>query len=128
MTRRFELRGDDSRTPDGVHLQGRADDYVGREVVGEVDRLRSTLDVPIYSLLTDGELIATTNEDFGRILATRLGGSSRTRKPWPTLTGLAVESVETIGSTDVGGDTPTLRLGLRVAGLAMLNWASEGKQ
>ena len=70
-------------------------------------------------------LRATTTEEFGRLLAGRLNGPSRTRKPWPTLTGLAVDSVETLVEGGVVLDTPSLRLGLRVSGLAMLNWGDE---
>ena len=50
MTRGFEVRGTDSRTPDGVQLDGRAGEYVGREVVAGLDRLRSSMEFPIYSL------------------------------------------------------------------------------
>jgi hypothetical protein len=70
-------------------------------------------------------LVATTTEEFGRILATRLGGASRTGKPWPSLTGLAVESVETLVPMSAVDNTPTFQLGLRVAGLAMLHWGDE---
>lgn len=126
MTRGIELRGPDSRTPDSVVFEERAAHYVGRPVVGRLDRVASTLEFPIYSLFSDNAPVATTTEDFGRILAARLGGPSRTKKPWPWLTGLAVESVETLVSSESAGNTPTFRLGLRVAGLAILNWEDEG--
>lgn len=128
MTRGFELRGPDSRSPDGAVFEERAAQYVGRAVVGRVDRMASTLEFPIYSLFSGNALVATTTEEFGRILAARLRGPSHTKKPWPWLTGLAVESVETLVSSDSAGDTPTFRLGLRVTGLAMLNWGDEGPQ
>lgn len=125
MTRGFELRGPDSQSPSGAIFGKRAAEYVGRAVVGRVDRVASTLDFPIYSLFSDDALVATTTEDFGRILAARFRGPSQTKNPWPWLTGLAVESVETLISSDSTGDTPTFRLGLRIAGLAMLNWGDE---
>ncbi|MGF9755070.1 UvrD-helicase domain-containing protein [Microvirga sp. 0TCS3.31] len=125
MTRGFELRGTDSRTPAIAAFDEPATQYVGRAVVGRVDMSESTLDVPVYSLFCGNTLVATTTEDFGRILATRLGGASRTGKPWPSLTGLAVESVETLVPMSAVDSTPTFQLGLRVAGLAMLHWGDE---
>jgi DNA helicase-2/ATP-dependent DNA helicase PcrA len=127
MTSGFEVRGIDSRTPEVSGLAQRGRDYVGRDVVGEVDRVRSTLDVPIYSLLCGGELVARTTEDFGRLLAVRLGGHSRTKRPWPRLTGLAVDSVETLIGSGDEDNTPMLCVGVRVSGMAMLNWGDEAR-
>ena len=106
MTKAFELRGADSRSPADLALDEPAGHYVGRAVVGRVDKVASTLDFPIYSLYCGDTLIATTSEEFGRTLATRLGGSSLSRKPWPSLSGMAVESVETLVATPAGSNTP----------------------
>ena len=50
MSRGFEIRGVDSRTPEDSDVSLSARDYVGREVCGVIDRVRSTLDLPVYSL------------------------------------------------------------------------------
>ena len=76
----------------------------------------STLDVPVYSLFCGIALVATTTEDFGRISGHTPGGPRRTGKPWPSLTGLAVESVETLVPTPARRqhtDLPTRRCASR---------------
>ena len=119
MTRGFEVRGADSRTPDGVQLDGRAGEYVGREVVAGLDRLRSSMEFPIYSLTCDGVLLATTTEEFGRLSGRAPGRTVTDQEALADADRVSPSTPLRPSRREASSvDTPSLRLGLRVSGLA----------
>lgn len=123
----FEIRGVDTRAGDPVEHGLAADSLqVGAPVRLEPDPLRSTMEVPVYSVLLDEREVARTSLRFGELLARRIGPAGRRRVPWPALHGLAVESLETVGVPSPLGGGPLIGLGVRVSGMATLDWGNDG--
>lgn len=123
----FEVRGTDTRTDEPV-VEGFSIDSVavGTPVTLQLDPRRSTLEVPVYSVLSDSTQVARTSPSFGELLARRIGSGARRRVPWPDMSGLAVESVETLGVPTPRSGQPLIGLGIRVSGIAHLDWGSNG--
>jgi DNA helicase-2/ATP-dependent DNA helicase PcrA len=122
----FEVRGVDTRAGDPVDHGLAADSLqVGAPVRLKLDPLRSTMEVPVYSVLLDDRTIARTSPRFGELLARRVRSGDRRRVPWPALNGLAVDSLETVGVPSPLGGGPLIGLGVRVSGLAMLDWGND---
>ncbi|GAA2147030.1 hypothetical protein GCM10009844_23840 [Nocardioides koreensis] len=127
-TRAFEVRGiDTSDAVDIEHGFSASSLPVGAEVSAVVDPRRSDFEFPIYSLQYGGHEVARTSEAFGRTLARRIGGYAGKRKvPWPGLSGLALEAVETRAGEGISIEDPLLSLGVRVGGMATLDWGGNG--
>lgn len=120
----FEVRGEDTRTDDDIDLSlAQGSLATGTAVAAELDPRRSTLEVPVYSLLADGHIVARTTPAFGETLARRLGGVSKGLTPWPGLVGLSVEGIETLADT-ASTDGRLFRRGVRIGGLATLDWGT----
>ena len=120
----FEVRGEDTRTDDDIDLDPvQRSLAVGTPVTAELDPRRSTLDLPVYSLLVDGHLVARTTPSFGETLARRLGGISKGRTPWPGLVGLDVEGIETLADSE-SPEGRLFRRGVRIGGLGTLDWGT----
>jgi DNA helicase-2/ATP-dependent DNA helicase PcrA len=121
----FEVRPVDC-SPVGNDRQGVAEaesDYPG--VVGRLNRVASSLDEPIWDLMVQHQVVARTTPEFGMLIARRIGSGSSRRRPWPDLTGMAVEGAETVANAAVGANEPMLSRGLRVGGLAELMWGNQ---
>jgi DNA helicase II / ATP-dependent DNA helicase PcrA len=127
QTRGFEVRGIDTRTgvPVDTDLLGNGLPP-GTPVTTALDPRRSTLDVPVYSVRHEGRVIARTSERFGELLARRIRPARNRRVPWPTLTELALESIETVATASPVVGEVSIGLGARVSGMAMLDWGSAG--
>lgn len=136
MTFGFELQGADTRSPnpvgdDAVEIQDYLDNHVsaGDDVDLQLDPLRSTLDLPMYSISHGGRRVGRTTQDFGERLVRRIRpAKGRKGKPWPELSGAVVESVETVGGlpqpveTYGGAGRWGLWLSVRLTGLVKLSW------
>jgi hypothetical protein len=77
-------------------------------------------------VLLDQRKVARTSPRFGELLARRIRPAGRRRVPWPALHGLAIESLETVGVPSPLGGGPLIGLGVRVSGMAMLDWGNDG--
>ena len=127
QTRGFEVRGVDTRSGDLVNQDLDADSLKpGTPLTVELDPLRSTLEVPVYGVAVDDRTVARTSPRFGELLARRIHPGHRRRVPWPALSGLAIESVETVGAPSPVGAGPLVGLSVRVSGIAMLDWGNDG--
>jgi hypothetical protein len=62
----------------------------------KLDRLESSLTVPVFTVFHEGVAVARTSRQFGEDLAARIGTLTARRRAWPTLTGARVESVATV--------------------------------
>lgn len=77
------------------HVAGQV--RAGDAVVMSLDRRRSTLEVPVYTLLHEGVTVGETSAAFGEALAHRLRPASRrSGVAWPVLSGARVATVETV--------------------------------
>jgi hypothetical protein len=120
MTFGFEVRGLDSVPipSDAVGLDG---DLVGSEVMCQVNPRASDLRRPIYDLEVNGRTLARTTANFGELLLRRIRSARKEGAPWPQLSGLVVESLETrVVVSDDGA--PQLVVAPRVSGMASLDW------
>lgn len=127
MTFGFEVRGGDTEI--STHHVGDlpVDELpLGREVSAELDRARSSLEVPVYRFVYNGRTVASTTEQFGVTLSRRLGNAWKRTKPWPDISGLAMESVETRPTPEVEVGSSGLELAVRIGGMAAFDWGTEG--
>lgn len=119
MTFGFEVRAPDTSAVAGL---GGADveDLVGSTVAGRINPDASGLDVPVWDLVVSGRTIARTTRSFGELFTRRVR-PAKVGHPWPELSGLVVEAVETRIQLD-----QELRrafvLAPRIGGLAALHW------
>lgn len=123
QTSAFEVRGIDMN-PTSAGDAGQVS--LGASVSAVVNRSRSDFDRPIYDLVAGQRVLGRTDVRFGELLARRCRGPRRSGRPWPDLSGLFVESVQTIASPSaVAGQR--LRVGARVAGLGRLDWEGTAR-
>ncbi|WP_350274835.1 UvrD-helicase domain-containing protein [Kribbella sp. HUAS MG21] len=98
---------------------------IGDSLDLRLDRLRSTLSVPVYTVLHDGVPVAQTSSRFGEDLASRIGSLTDRKASWPTLRGARVESVATVivDSHHPGSaGRPRFRLIPVITGLLHIDW------
>lgn len=125
MTFGFEVRGIDAdMTYRGVAPRDERP-VIGAPVRGEVNPRLSSMEAPVYDLICEGAVVARTNERFGELLARRLRGPRGSGRPWPELSGLAVDGAGT--AVDLMPPTGESMFGIavRVSGLARLVWTTE---
>lgn len=119
----IEVRGRDTRTDEDLDVTSLAETLgVGDRIEATLDAARSTLEIPVYALASGGSVVARTTAQFGETLVRRIGDITRRRTTWPGLEGLTVQAVETLGDPEAGSP---LRLGVRVGGLARLEWPTK---
>lgn len=133
----FELRtGDlDTTTPPGDDPAGTHEHLTTRVRPGDslelvLDRRRSTLQIPTYTLLHEGVVVGRTSEAFGSALSQRIGPAERRTAgilPWPRLAGARVEDVVTVAGepTQDGIGRRGLWLGITAAGMVDVRWRTE---
>lgn len=130
----FEIRVDDLDTTE----PGGADQVLAQEMLAStvrpgdqlelfLDPDRSSLTVPVYTLVHRGVPVARTSRTFGEELAVRIRTIEKGRSGWPRLTGARVESVATAaGDVQLG---PVGRHGLWLvpvlAGMLDLDWKED---
>lgn len=125
MTFGFEVRGiDTDMTYRGVDPRGERP-MVGAPVFGTVDPRLSSMEAPVYDLVCEGAVVARTNEHFGELLSRRLRGPRSTGRPWPDLSGLAVDGIGTAVNLMPATGESMFGIGIRVSGLARLVWETE---
>lgn len=92
-----------------------------------LDRERSTLTVPVYTVAHAGLAVGRTSISFGNDLATRIGTLERGRRTWPALSDGTVETVGTVASEPRRGSPwrHGLHLAPVVTGLLALDWNGE---
>lgn len=141
-TTRFELRGADMdrSEPPGDASAGEVHRHLatrvrsGDPLVLTLDASRSSLEIPVYTVIHEDVALGRTSADFGRAFAREIGTAAGRRDPtalpWPGIAGAHVECVETVAGepqrhrTDgVGRDG--LWLGVRPVGLPQLVWRRE---
>ncbi|WP_298993068.1 UvrD-helicase domain-containing protein [uncultured Pseudokineococcus sp.] len=97
----------------------------GDPVEMSLERRRSSLEVPVYTLVHDGVTIGETSPTFGEALAHRLRPASRrTGVAWPALSGARVATVETVLGEPLK-DTDArwgARAGVTLVGMLDLDW------
>jgi hypothetical protein len=138
MTLGFEVRGEDTRTPEPIggaealEVQRRLQRDVrqGDPIHFVLAPQHSTLQAPVYRAMHNGEEIGRTSSAFGDVLVRRVGAGAQRRKgrPWPNLLGLVVDGVETVAgppqALDRAGGAGRWGLwaSVRCSGLAELEW------
>lgn len=110
QTHGFELKVSDfEQTFPGGRDRAAVQRYLAEEVApGDpldlvLDPNRSTLTVPVYSVLHQGLEIACTSNEFGEALAGRIQTIENRRRNWPRLHGAQVESVATVAGEPQNG-------------------------
>lgn len=98
----------------------------GDELTLVLDRARSTLTMPVWSLLHEGVVVGRTSEAFGGDLVARIGTLERKRRGWPGLSGARVESVVTVaGDPQPATGRHGLWLSPVSAGLLRIDWNGD---
>ncbi|MFB7797631.1 UvrD-helicase domain-containing protein [Isoptericola sp. NPDC056134] len=92
-----------------------------------LDPNRSSLTVPVYTIVHGGVAVARTSRSFGEALAARIGTMEKGRRNWPRLTGARVESVATAAGDAQSGGVGRHGLWLVpvLAGMLDLNWKED---
>jgi hypothetical protein len=120
MTKAIECRnGDFECAPEGM---GAPEVTAGAAVTAKINRRASDLERPVYDLTVGDEIVGRSTARFGELLALRLGGPRRKGRPWPDLTGLAVDSKSTVVSLLPRSGQPPVRVGIAVSGFGELLW------
>ncbi len=125
MTSALEVRGSDTRGSQFVANASQDLPAPGAPVKAMINARLSTLEVPVYDLMCDNRVVARTNLAFGEQLARRLGKPRSKGKPWPDLSQLAVEAIETMVHVAATAEPSPIGLGVRVSGLGKLDWGSN---
>ncbi|MDO8147494.1 AAA family ATPase [Isoptericola sp. b515] len=130
----FEIRVDDVDTvePGGLdpaEAQNRLATVVrpGDRLELALDLDRSSLTLPVYTLLHDGVAVARTSAAFGHDLVARIRTIEKGRHGWPRLSGARVESVATVVGNPQPGPVGVHGLWLApvTAGLLDLDWKGD---
>lgn len=127
----YEMRVDDlDRSEPGGEDQLATQTHLAKNMrVGDplelkVDPDRSSLTVPVYSVLHQNVVVARTSPDFGESLAARIRTIEKTRRSWPTLRGARVGAIATAAGDPQSGAVGQHGLWLTpvTSGLLQIDW------